>query len=184
MAIDRKKFFDGIRQQPFPGKLNAGQVSGTSAILDEWERRNLTDLRWLAYMLGTVKWETDNTMQPVTEGGSKAYLMSKKYYPWIGRGYIQLTWQRGYQKFRDRVMKLFNADIVANMDLALRPDIAGFIMFEGMINGEFTGKKLADYFNAKTTDWVSARKIINGTDRAADIAAISKLFYSDLVAST
>lgn len=47
MSIDRTKFFAGIRQQPFPGKLTAGQVSGTSAILDEWDRRKLTDLRHL-----------------------------------------------------------------------------------------------------------------------------------------
>lgn len=184
MAIDRKKFFDGIRQQPFPGKLNAGQVSGTSAILDEWERRNLTDLRWLAYMLGTVKWETDNTMQPIIEGGGIKYLKSKKYYPWYGRGYIQLTWLRNYQAFQPAVLKLFGLDIVADPDNALDPKAAAYIMFEGMLNGTFTGKKLADYFNAKTTDWLNARRIINGTDRAADIAAISKLFYSDLVAST
>jgi len=69
MAIDRKLFFSGIRQSPFPGKLTSGQVSGTSAIIDEWERRKLTDLRWLAYMLGTVKWETDHSMQPIIEGG-------------------------------------------------------------------------------------------------------------------
>lgn len=184
MTIDRKKFFDGIRQGPFPGKLDAGQVKGCTAILDEWDRRKLTDLRWLADMLGTTKWETDHTMQPIKEGGSLKYLKSKKYWPWYGRGYVQLTWEANYKKFRDRVFRLFNVDIIADPDLAMRPDVAAFIMFEGMINGEFTGKKLGDYFNAAKTDWIGSRRIINGTDRAAEIASISKQFYADLVAAS
>lgn len=181
--INRKVFFAGIRQGPFPGKLTTGQVSGTDAILDEWGRRGLTDLRWLAYMLATTKWETDHTMQPIIEGGSQKYLRSKKYWPWIGRGYVQLTWKRNYEKFRDRVLKLFGADIITKPDDAMRPDVAAFIMFEGMIRGEFTGKKLGDYFTASKTDWVGARRIINGTDRAAEIASIAKQFYADLTAA-
>lgn len=182
--IDRAVFFNGIRQKPFPGSLTTGQVSGTSVILDEWERRKLTDLRWLSYMLATAKWETGHTMQPVKEGGSLAYLKSKKYYPWYGRGYVQLTWEYNYQKFHDRVLKQFGVDIIANADLALQQPVAAFVMFEGMLNGEFTGKKLADYFNPTKTDWVNARRIINGTDKAADIALIAKQFYADLVAAS
>lgn len=181
--INRKIFFAGVRQGPFPGKLAAGQVGGINIILDEWERRSLTDLRWLADMLGTVKWETDHTMQPIAEAGSQKYLRAKKYWPWIGRGFVQLTWEKNYRKFRDRVLKLFGVDLMANPDAAMRPDVAAFIMFEGMINGEFTGKKLADYFNAAKTDWIGARRIINGTDRAAEIASISKQFYADLTAA-
>lgn len=183
MPVNREKFFTGIRQGPFPGKLSSGQTQGITTILDEWERRNLADARWLADMLGTVKWETDHTMQPIKEGGSLAYLKSKKYWPWYGRGFVQLTWEANYKKFRDRVMRQFNADIIANPDLAMRPDVAAFVMFEGMINGEFTGKKLADYFNADRTDWLGARKIINGNDKAAEIAAISKQFYADILVS-
>jgi predicted chitinase len=119
-------------------------------------------------------------MQPIVEGGGIKYLKSKKYYPWYGRGYVQLTWEKNYQKFRDRVLKLFNSDIVDNADLAMRPDIAAFIMFEGMIRGEFTGKKLSDYFTATKTDWLNARRIINGVDRMTEIAGIAKQFYADL----
>lgn len=183
MSIDRKIFFAGIRQQPFSGKLNAGQVSGTSAILDEWERRKLTDLRWLAYMLATTKWETDHTMLPIKEGGSAAYLRGKKYYPWYGRGFVQLTWKRNYDAFRAPVLKLFSVDIVENADNAMQLGPAAYIMFEGMTKGTFTGKKLSDYFNASKTDWLNARRIINGTDRAADIVGIAKMFYADLTAA-
>jgi hypothetical protein len=180
--IDRKKFFSGVRQQPFPGKLTSGQVNGMSAILDEWERRKLTDLRHLAYMLGTTKWETDHTMQPIIEGGSQKYLRSKKYWPWIGRGFVQLTWERNYQAFRLMVKNLFGVDIIENPDAAMQLGPAAYIMFEGMAKGTFTGKKLSDYFNASKTDWINARRIINGTDRAAEVAGIAKQFYADLVA--
>lgn len=179
--IDRKKFFDGIRQGPFPGKLTKGQVAGTSAILDEWERRELTDLRWLADMLGTTKHETAHTMQPIVETGGQKYLRSKRYYPWYGRGYVQLTWKANYEKFRARVLKQLGLDIVADMEAALHPDVAAFIMFEGMIRGEFTGKKLADYYTKTKTDWEQSRRIINGTDKMREIAAIKKQFYADLV---
>ncbi len=181
--LDRKKFFDGIRHGPFDGKLTAKQVKNIDAILNEWERRKLTDLRELAYMLATVKWETAHTMEPNVEGGSEAYLRSKRYYPWIGRGYVQLTWKRNYVKFRARVLKKFKVDIVENPNNALLQPVAAYIMFEGMYGGAFTGKRLWDYFNPNVTDWVGARKIINGTDKAREIAAIAKLFYADLVAS-
>ena len=184
MPIDRNLFFAGIRQQPFDGKLSPGQVSGTSAILDEWERRKLTDLRSLAYMLATTKWETAHTMQPITEGGSQSYLRGKKYWPWIGRGYVQLTWERNYIAMTKLLNQAgFDVSLTEKPELALDKKIAAFVMFEGMIRGTFTGKKLSDYFNDTKTDWLNARRIINGVDKASEIAAIGKMFYADLVAS-
>lgn len=180
MTISRAKFFDIARRQPFGGRISDDQVAGTTSILDEWERRALKDIRWLAYILATTNWETDHTMQPIKEGGSLAYLKSKAYWPWYGRGYVQLTWERNYQKFRDRVLKQFEVDIVADADLALKEPVAAFIMFEGMLNGEFTGKKLSDYFNVEKADWLNARRIINGTDRASAIAAIGHEFHAAL----
>lgn len=185
--INRTKFFSGVRQQPFSGKLTQGQVDGMNAILDEWERRELTDPRWLAYILATTKWETDHTMQPIREIGGPR----KRYAPWYGRGYVQLTWKYNYEAFRDEVLKQFKVDIVAKPDNALIPEVAAYIMFEGMIRGIFSvdkrdkqRAKLGKYFNDKTTDWLNARRIINLMNRAADIAGIAKQFYADIVAST
>lgn len=179
--MNRKKFFDGIRHEPFAGRLSSGQVKGINFILDEWERREWKDLRWLAYILATTKWETAHTMQPIKELGSQAYLRGKRYWPWIGRGYVQLTWERNYEAMREGVLELTGLDIVKNPDYAMDPHAAAYIMFEGMLKGTFTRKKLSDFFNDDTTDWVNARKIINGLDRAREIAGIAKQFYSDLV---
>jgi putative chitinase len=196
--LDRQKFFDGIRNQPFSGKLKPETVQGITAILDEWERRKLTDLRWLADMLATVLRECGPNMLPVREGFAKsdaaarAYVKRQGYkyaavaatgHVYYGRGLVQLTWLDNYAKLRGEVNKLFGVDIVADPDAVLRPDIAAYVMFEGMIRGVFTGKKLADYFNDKTTDWRNARRIINGVDHADEIAANAKHFYADLLAA-
>lgn len=170
--IERKSFYGLIRNSIFPGMLGPGQVDGINRILDEWERRNLTDVRWLAYMLATVYWETAHTMQPIREMGGEAYLRSKKYYPWVGEGLVQVTWEVNHRKY----------GATAPGQLMTWP-IALKALFDGMIRGDFTNKKLSDYFGSGVSDWVNARRIINGIDRAQEIAAIARKFYSALLAS-
>lgn len=202
MKIDRKRFFDGIRNQPFPGRLTKGQVDGITAILDEWERRELDDLRWLAYMLATAKHETDHTMKPIREYGGKAYY--HRMYDkagerprvarnlgnseagdgvrFHGRGYVQLTGRRNYTVMNREVSKLWpELDLLENPDSAMDHRAAAYILFEGMIRGTFTGKRLEQFFTSRVSDWKNARKIINGLDRAEAIASIAKEFYADLV---
>lgn len=182
--IDRKAFFDGARPDLFGGTLTQDQVRGVDAILDEWDARKLTDLRWLAYMLATTYHETNKTMQPVRE----AYWLSEdwrrrnlRYYPWYGRGYVQLTWERNYREMG----RLLGVDLLGNLDLAMDPHVAAAIMFEGMTMaessvGDFTGKCLEMYFNDTTDDPVGARRIINGTDKADLIAGYHREFLKDL----
>jgi putative chitinase len=64
----------------------------------------------------------------------------------------------------------------------MRPEHAAAIMFDGMVEGWFTGKKLADYFGAKS-NWTNARRIINGTDKAATIADYALEFFAALKAA-
>jgi predicted chitinase len=93
-----------------------------------------------------------------------------------GRGYVQLTWANNYAK----MAALTGADLVGHPDLALDPEIAAVILLEGMKGGMFTGVGLTRYFNETTDDPVNARRIINGTDHAADIAAIHAGFLAGL----
>lgn len=182
--IDRAVFFGRIRLALFTVRLREDQVRGMEIILAEWERRGLTDLRWLAYMLATAFHETAATMQPIAEygrGKGKTYglpdaVTGQTYY---GRGFVQLTWKSNY----DAMAKITGVDLVNKPDLAMRPDIAATIMFEGMQRGTFTGKKLSDYFAGTKADWAEARRIINGTDRAALIAGYGKTFLAALTAA-
>lgn len=175
--MNRKEFFDKARSNPFGGALSQSQVEGMTVILDEWDRRRLSDLRQLAYMLATAFHETARTMQPIREyGRGKGMKYGTTYY---GRGFVQLTWKANYQKAKDR----FGEDFVGNPDLALRPDLAAKIMFSGMTEGWFTGKELSDYINADGCDYKGARKIINGTDKAVTIAGYAASFEKAIAAA-
>lgn len=183
MAINRKQFFNKIR--PIFGKLTVSQVEGVSTILNEWEASGLTDLRWLAYMLATTYHETARTMQAIEEYGKgkgrsygKPETNGQVYY---GRGLVQITWGYNYKKMG----KILGIQLYDHPELALDLQIAVKIMFEGMTTGksfagDFTGKHLGNYFNKTKEDWINARRIINGLDKAQLIAGYAKQFYAAL----
>lgn len=131
-----------------------------------------------AYVLATAYWETARTMRPVREYGGETYLKSKSYYPYVGMGYVQLTWERNYRDWSRRL----GVDFVANPKKLLEPQYAARILVDGMRLGTFTGKKLADYITLSKSDFVEARRIINGTDKAASIAAIARDYDASLKA--
>jgi hypothetical protein len=125
-------------------------------IAQEWEKTSFEDERWLAYCFATALHETAHTLQPVTEYGSKEYLHAKKYWPYIGRGYVQLTWKSNYEKY----------GIQDTPEKALEPELAAHIMIDGMTKGIFTGRKLSQYFNEAQDDPINARRIVNSLDQA------------------
>lgn len=188
-VINRKFFFDQVKQRLFGGKMQQPQVDGMNAILDYWESEfghGSHDDRWLAYALGTTFHETDQTMQPITEYGKDSYFA--KYdgrkdlgntekgdgLRFKGRGFVQITGRANYTKFG----KIRGVDFAANPEKVLEPKNAVWIMFYGMYMGSFTGKGFENYFNDSKEDWTNARRIINGTDKANLIADYSKRFYS------
>jgi predicted chitinase len=191
--IDRKLFFDGVRAKVFRGILVQQQVDSMNAILDQYDKLKLDDLRWLADILGTVFRECGSNMAPVRETfatsdaqarqrlANAAYAQTdpvtgQSYY---GRGLVQLTHKTNYAAQGNRL----GIDLLNNPDLALELDVATDITFHGMINGDFTGKKLADFFNLQTEDWIDARRIINGLDHAQEVADVSRTFFAVLKAA-
>ncbi|MBK9083536.1 MAG: hypothetical protein IPL88_16350 [Rhizobiales bacterium] len=182
--LDRAIFFAAVRARPFGGRLKRFQVEGLNVLLEAARRRGVDDPRRLAYVLATVHHETAATMQPIREigrGRGKSYGAAdpetgKAYY---GRGYVQLTWKANYRRLGDRL----GLDLVADPDRALAPGVAAAILFEGMTHGLFTGRRLDDFFDAGRADWVGARRIVNGTDRAAAIADLARAYHAALVAA-
>ena len=142
-------------------------------ITEECTRQGLVNQEQIDYIIATAMWETNHTCKPVRE----AYWTSEqwrkrhlRYYPYYGRGFVQLTWRTNYKKFG----KLMGIDLVRSPDLALEPKHAVFILVYGMIHGSFTGMSLADCMDEYAgLDQVKARMIINGSDKAEVIASMA-----------
>jgi hypothetical protein len=185
LAFNRQKFFDAYRAKY--GALDQSQVNGLSSLLTGIEQDPaVTDVRWAAYMLATVKHECANKFQPLEEFGkgkgrkygspvkvvgSDGRTYNNVYY---GRGYVQLTWDFNYRNLG--VALGLGDQLLCHPELALDTTDAYKIMSYGMRNGTFTGKKLANTIAGNVCDYVNSRKIINGLDKAALIAGYAVAF--------
>ena len=155
-------------------------LGDTRLIITECEAQGMTRAE-TAYLLATAFWETNRTMKPVVE----AYWLSEdwrrknlRYYPWHGRGYVQLTWKHNYV----RAGTLLGEDLIGDPDKALRPDLAAKILVTGCSHGWFTGKILGDYITSRGNDFVGARRVVNGNDKAHEIAKIAREYLDALEA--
>lgn len=186
--IPRAKFFASYRatfcSPTHP--LTQSQVDGIETLLSALEAdTHITDIRHAAYMLATTMHETAKTWRPIAEyGRGKGYKYGKPdsvtgrvYY---GRGYVQLTHKGNYRAMG----AVFGVDLVNNPDLALDPAIAYKIMSYGMRHGTFTGVGLSRYIHGDVCDYVSARRIINGTDVAERVAGYAVGLEAALRAAT
>lgn len=211
--IDRKKFFDAVRRDPFRG-LDQPQVDGLNFILDVWSKQyaERTPIPQFSVVLATSYHETAHTMQPIKEYGDRARFMrlydvsgdnptrAKKYgnvlvgdgAKYCGRGYVQLTWHVNYEKATKRLRELGiignDIDFVRSPDLVMKPEYAVHIMFIGMEEGWFTGRSLDQIVGPKVDgdeekQFVASRVIINGRDRDQQIAGYAMAFMRALVAS-
>lgn len=204
--MDMTTFFAYARRAPFGGRLSDGQVKGMKMLFEQWRFYGLFSLaprEYLAYALASEFRETGGRMQPVREtfassdAGAikaldKAYAAGKlgqvgePYWrkdkdgkSWYGRGRIQITHKRNYEKLGERL----GVDLVGNPDLALDPVISARITILGMLEGLFTGRKLSHYFNGNKSDPVGARRIVNGTDKAKLIAGYYQNFLDAINAA-
>lgn len=177
--INRLTFYQ--KYKSYFGSINDSQLQGLNFLLDKLDASKLiNDAREYAYILATVYHECAVKWQPIKEMGGVAYLSHKRYYPYFGRGYVQLTWDFNYKAFG----ALLGIDLYNSPGLALEPENAWNILEQGMTNEthtfndlSFTKHTLEQYFTDNITDWVGARRIINGTDCANLIAGYAKKFY-------
>lgn len=175
------------------GKLTQDQVDGINFLVATFDADKTITYPQAAYMLATAWHETAQKMQPITEYGSVKYFdkydtgaLAKRLgntpaldgdgFKYRGRGYTQITGTDNYK----RVGKALGIDLFKDPDLALNPDIAVKIMIYCMKNGVFTGKKLSDYINGTSKNYLSARRIINGTDQAQKVADYAVVFEKAL----
>ncbi len=165
-----------------PSWQGGDKQAAIQAIIQEAKRHGITVPSQIAYILATVEHESAASFQPVREayylGEPKAenHRKTLRYYPFYGRGYVQLTWDYNYRNYST----LLGLDLMNQPDLVMRPDVALFILVDGMKRGVFTGVGLDKYINNRATDFNNARRIINGMDRAGDIASLASNWFSNL----
>ena len=192
--------FDIIRKAF--GKLSESQVSAFNHIVSAMDADESILYPQGAYILATIWHETATTMQPIAEygkgkgriygtwyknskdqlytfkDGSKttAYLSDDYPHLYYGRGYVQLTWWVNYDKASNKP----GYDYTQNPDLVMKKEHAVKILLLGMKDGWFTGRKLSNYINQSKKDYLNARRIINGMDKASLIAGYAEIFEKAL----
>ncbi|WBV59851.1 hypothetical protein PFY12_12455 [Chryseobacterium camelliae] len=154
----------------------------------------------IAYMLATAKHETGHSFDPIEEANWLSWNVRKKYFEemydpvlgknetrkkmalenentkqgdgekYFGRGYVQLTWKKNYRRMQEK----FGVNLVDKRENALNHELAVKIMIYGSEEGIFTGKKLSNYITETQKDYTNARRVINGTDKAATIAGYAE----------
>lgn len=183
------------------GSFTQSQVDGLNTIMDAINKKQLKP-QYAAYILATAWHETARKMQPIAEYGKgstrrygrwfknsngelygvrngnkkhPAYLHSNYPHLYYGRGHVQLTWLDNYIKAGE----ILGIDLANNPDDALIPHISADILVTGSMEGWFTGKSIPDYVTYGTYDeFVNARRVINGTDKADTIARYAKIFLT------
>lgn len=175
---DSAAFFKSVRE--LTGKLDQMQVDSINLILKHAAHWSLS---WAAYGLATAWHEA--RFRPIEEwgrGAGRPYARAGKYgQSQHGRGFVQLTWDRNYE-WADRELGL-GGSLTRNFNRALEPDIAAQVLIKGMEQGAFTGKGLRDYlpgWSGTEAQFIQARRIVNGTDKAKLIAGYAEHFQRAL----
>ena len=163
----------------------------------------IRSIGWLAYMLATTKHETASTMQPIDEFGSDGRF-EQLYGPgteigrilgnihsgdgakFHGRGFVELTGRNNYAKMTPVVKSFYPEapDFTIDPAAVKNDNYAAVILFYGMFNGAFTGLALKNFIGdpmkGQIVDYLHARKIINGMDRADLVKGYAKKFANAL----
>lgn len=150
-------------------------------ILRECDAGRVTDRGQIAYIFATAEHESrlGQWMEEFASGwdyegrrdlGNTQSGDGPRY---KGRGYVQITGRLNYTDWSRRL----GIDLVGSPQRAAEPPIAARILVVGMRDGTFTGYKLSDYISGTRRNFPSARRIVNGLDRASLIAAIAEEYY-------
>ena len=159
----------------------------------------ITDNRKIAYVLSTIKWESNFKNQKEIWWENRDYwkidsTTGKAYY---GRGFIQITHKYNYEKYTEIIknswkdfkdndgntLKWSEIDLVNNPDVILSSnELAAFIAMDWMKNGwpdRVETKKLSYYINDTKTDYYNARIIINWMSSKPQEYADNALAYQN-----
>lgn len=210
--MNRPAFYAALRKRDsgvFGTSLSQSQVEGTENLLNVWEDHFAEGaLDELAYNLATAYHETAHTMQPITERGPRSYfdkyepgtrigkvlgnVLQGDGYRFRGEGHVQNTGRRNARVATQRLNQLFDlrVDLEINPEKRGDPYISALSLFLGNREGWWTGKALRHYLDGNDEEddedlreYIKARAVVNGTDRAALIGGYALAFEKALKAA-
>jgi hypothetical protein len=172
-------------------QIAAAAESPVAAVRENWPKlveqlahAGINDRATQIAMIGTVAIETASTFAPVREAfwlDENWRRANLRYYPYYGRGYIQLTWESNYRTYGPKIAQLWQAggwepdfDLAATPDNALNPDISAAvsaIYFRD--HGGENERRIPKAANRG--DWTEVRRLVQGgsvgLDRLVAIAS-------------
>jgi hypothetical protein len=169
--------------------------SHIKVLLDACRNYGVTDLGQIAYVLGTVRRESNmgNLMLEMIsdEKANTAYAniigngdaKSGDGAKFKGRGYVQITGRANYAEWGAKL----GLDLINKPELAMEPTTASKICVIGMRDGAYTKRaKLSDFISGSKRDFFNARKIVNPREidrfpeKVKYIVAYSESYYKVL----
>ncbi len=141
-----------------PSEMRSYANKPVPLIMAAAKKYGVTDPAQIAYILSTVQTETTMGANLVEGATRNKSAPGSVYY---GRGLVQLTGIDNYRK----ASRLVGIDLVKNPERAAEPEIAAKILVVGMRDGMFTGRKLSDFIRGGKANFVSARQIVNDSDK-------------------
>lgn len=173
-------FVSGIKQRFIP-HMNPRQADG-AAFLYRHVVTEMTSKAAAAYTIATALHETGNELQPIDERGNRQWF--ERYegrkdlgndqpgdgYRYRGRGFVQLTGRTNYRN----AGRHLGLDLEGRPELARDPGTAVRILITGMRDGWFTKRRLDEFLTSSKADFVGARSVVNGSDRADHIAQLAR----------
>lgn len=205
--MSRQAFFAYLRKRNsgvFGTSLSQAQVDGINGILDAFATHGDGNADTLAYALGTSYHETGGRMVPVREGFAKTdagarravNALARKRGPgsavakyaqptgpyghvYYGRGHVQLTWLENYRASS----KDAGVDLVKHPDKMLDPEISARVLFKGLLDGRWNGKRKGLRHYLDKGDLKNARRTVNVLDKWQDIAGYHNAFMAAIEAA-
>ncbi len=199
-VADTRKVFDfeafcrAVDKTLFLKPLSEKQRGGMKDVIDVWTKNFAGgDPRWLAYILASIYHETGQMMVPVREGFKKTDQAAREHVrnmfirgivkrdyakpvngiSYFGRGRVQSTHFDNYR----RLSRRFNKNFVNEPNLLLDSRIDAEVAVFGHVEGLWVPKfKLSDFIKGERCDYVGARRIVNGQDKASEIASFARTF--------
>jgi predicted chitinase len=174
---------------PVAAAVNENSLENLSLILLECCFYGVNDKSHVAYILASAHHESGMGKQMTEGADGRAYegrvdLCNNQPGDgprYKGRGFVQITGRCNYTFYKEFLLtRGLNFDLVNAPQRATEREIAAIILVHGMRSGRFTGSRLAQFGSDCNFDFVNARRVVNGLDRAARIAAIARRYRTSL----